>query len=167
MIKIYCDKCGESITKFHKVSKTEYATNNKGHKIAKFVTNEQHLCDKCYNLRNIYQFNIYDKVITATGQIGWIVDICHCDKCKERGFYEPIVKIETGIDNFIRIDYAEKENGFPNFYRIGNHIFGHLKEEELLNEIENKQKEIDKNRLEYNNLLSQHNVLQNLKISKD
>ena len=34
-------------------------------------------------------FNIGDEVITYDGRKGKIVDICHCEGCKRRGFYEP------------------------------------------------------------------------------
>lgn len=38
---------------------------------------------------NNYNFKVGDKVVTVYGETGVIVDICTCDNCKERGFYEP------------------------------------------------------------------------------
>lgn len=37
------------------------------------------------------QFHEGDFVEDINGKIGYISSICHCDKCKERGFYEPTI----------------------------------------------------------------------------
>ena len=71
-----------------------------------------------------YEFAIGDKVVTIYGEVGHIVDICRCDKCLERGFYEPTWKIDDSGDvDWITINNAER--GFDDFHQIGKYRFGH------------------------------------------
>ena len=70
-----------------------------------------------------YEFAIGDKVVTIYGEVGHVVDICRCDRCLERGFYEPTWKIDdSGVVGWITIYDAER--GFDDFYQIGKYRFG-------------------------------------------
>ena len=71
-----------------------------------------------------YEFAVGDKVVTIYGEVGHVVDICRCDRCLERGFYEPTWKIDDSGDvDWITINNAER--GFDDFYQIGKYRFGH------------------------------------------
>ena len=74
-------------------------------------------------------FNIGDEVISADGYIGKIISICDCDRCKQRGFYEPVV--EWGDGNVDWITCWEKENNFRNYYQIGDYVFGNTQLESV------------------------------------
>lgn len=162
MIKIYCDKCGECIdTLVYQVPKTEYIKNSMGQRIGKFEKNNSFVCEKCYKLEP--SFEIGDEVITATGQKGWIVDICKCNNCKSRGFYELKVKIESGIDKYIYITDADKRDGFSDFYRIGNYFYRNINKQELLSQIADKKQELNKNMVDCDALLCQLKTLIDLK----
>ena len=68
-------------------------------------------------------FRVGDEVITSDGRKGKIVDICHCEECERRGFYEPKVL----YDEYDEVEYItndDKECNFRDFYKIGNTIFG-------------------------------------------
>lgn len=58
-----------------------------------------------------------DFVETVDGRVGYIKDICRCEKCKERGFYEPTVHFTDGEEDCIT--KYEVENGFKGYKRIG------------------------------------------------
>ena len=71
-----------------------------------------------------YEFAIGDKVVTIYGEVGHVVDICKCEKCVERGFCEPIWKVDGSIvEKWITIHDAE--SSFDDFYQIGKYQFGH------------------------------------------
>lgn len=89
-----------------------------------------------------YKFKPGDKVITSLGETGIITRICKCDRCKARGFYEPVVLCDEESD-YIDITDSDFKNGFKSFYRIGDYIFGninfdalHKEEESILDELE-------------------------------
>lgn len=84
-----------------------------------------------------FGFKIGDKVITYDFIKGKIEDICYCERCKERGFYEPTIKLEDGSYDYISI-YQAQEN-FPRFYKIGKHIFGNVAD---ICDLENREKEL-------------------------
>lgn len=78
-----------------------------------------------------YNFKVGDEVITSTGQVGVIEDICDCEYCKERGFCEP--QVETKIGNgTIYITDNDKRVNFRSFYKIGDYVFGNIDKESLL-----------------------------------
>ena len=52
------------------------------------------------NVTNI-KFNIGDFVENRDGRIGYISDICHCDECKKRGFFEPTIQYSDGTSDYI------------------------------------------------------------------
>lgn len=58
-----------------------------------------------------------DYVETLYGRVGYIKSICRCEKCRERGFYEPIVHFADGEADCIT--KYEAENGFKGYKRIG------------------------------------------------
>ena len=71
-----------------------------------------------------YEFAIGDKVVMIYGEVGHIIDICKCEKCMERGFYEPTWRIDGGTDvDWITIHDAK--SGFDDFYQIGKYRFDH------------------------------------------
>ena len=92
-------------------------------------------------------FKVGDRVITSKGEIGVITDICTCDGCTTRGFFEPI--IETVVGNYtIMCTDSDARDGFKSFYQIGDQVYGNLDGEELLcdiamikNHIKEKQRE--------------------------
>ncbi len=58
-----------------------------------------------------------DFVETVDGRVGYIKSICRCEKCRERGFYEPIVHFTDGEEDCIT--KYEAENSFKGYKRIG------------------------------------------------
>ena len=157
MIKYFCDRCGKECGKGARTIE-RFAYDGLGIKIV-WIRND-HLCKECDEkfmsihdkLKNEddifdmtdeeiellrYTFKVGDQVITSTGEVGVIKDICTCDSCKKRGFYEPT--IETQIGNWsIWITDSDKKNGFKSFYKIGGHIFGNIDEQCVLDDIEYK-----------------------------
>lgn len=69
-----------------------------------------------------YVFNIGDEVITVHGEKGEITDICDCEGCKKRGFYELTWEDEYEETHWIT-DY-DAACDFKAYYKIGNHRFG-------------------------------------------
>lgn len=68
-------------------------------------------------------FNIGDEVITYDGRKGKIVDICYCEECERRGFYEPKVLYDE-YDDVEYITNVDRDYNFDDFYKIGNTVFG-------------------------------------------
>jgi hypothetical protein len=86
------------------------------------------------DIKKDYEFEIGDKVITTEGEIGRIVNICRCDRCAERGFYEPIWRRDyDGWEDYITI--ADIEIGFTGFYQIGKYHFRDFDKEEVMREM--------------------------------
>ena len=147
MIKYFCDRCGKESRL--PIMLPIYVHDGKGSVIMQI--DEKLICEDCANklaeIKNEleqnhylqdflqmtdediellrYTFKVGDKVITDDGRTGTITSICDCDKCKKRGFYEPDVKMDFGVGR-IWITDTDKENGFSNFYQIGDHIFGNV-----------------------------------------
>ena len=142
MIKYFCDRCGKE-SKIAYVMDI-YAYDALDIKIVQL--GYKHLCEECAKkLATIkdqlkheqdildmtdeeiellrYTFKVGDKVITDDGRVGTITSICGCEKCKERGFYEPKVKMDVGVDQ-IWITDTDKKDGFRSFYQIGDRVFG-------------------------------------------
>ena len=68
-----------------------------------------------------YEFHVGDYVETKDGRIGYITKICHCEVCKDRGFYEPYVRYNNGEEEYITVHEVEH---FQDFYnRIGQYDF--------------------------------------------
>lgn len=155
MIKYFCDRCGNEF-KSDGLAIPVYARDGLGVKIS-FVDNK-HLCAKCTNKFNMvkdrleyeenffdmsdedialmeYDFNIGDEVITSDGCVGVIENICDCYKCRERGFYEPKVRLTKGAYD-IYITNNDRDNGFSSFYKIGKYKFGNIDKESINRDIE-------------------------------
>lgn len=184
MIKIYCDKCGKETTvdKIGRVLEQEYARDKFGNKLMGFLKAAYDLCEEClgkYEKLNIevgdfiqmsdedieftlYTFKVGDQVITSDGRVGTITDICTCESCKKRGFYEPRVDTEVGLYD-IWITDTDKNNGFISYYKIGDRVFGNIddKEEERIKE------DIHTRKSEIISLEAQLNVLKKLKEEKE
>ena len=68
-----------------------------------------------------YEFHVGDYVETKDGKVGYITKICHCEVCKDRGFYEPYVRYNDGEEEYITVHEVEH---FQDFYnRIGQYDF--------------------------------------------
>ena len=184
MIKCFCDKCGKETTadKIRRIIENDYACDMQGVKIIGFPVAAHDLCKECYEKYQklnidtddfmamtdedielaLYTFKIGDQVITDDGRVGTITDICTCEQCKKRGFYEPRVEIEIGLYD-IYITDSDKNNGFKSFYRIGDQVFGNVDEEES----ERIKDGIRERKLEIISLEGQLNVLKKLKQVKE
>ena len=129
MIKFYCDKCGKEITdNVNTTTEETEVVDGLGNVVHKIRGKTLHICDECQYEELTCGFKVGDKVITADGRTGVIESICDCNSCKERGFYEPTVKMTIGGDQ-IYITHNAKNNGFISFYQIGNQVFGNIDEE--------------------------------------
>ena len=115
------------------------------------VTVATHLCNECYERYSQLHLDIHDflnfsekelnfleatfrvgdEVITSTGKVGTIVDICTCKNCQERGFYEPTVETKIG-NGRIYITDNDKRVNFRSFYKIGERVFGNIDKDKLL-----------------------------------
>ena len=125
MIKVYCDKCGKEITANVNTIVEETEMFDCDNNIVTTYTNKAHLCDECQYNELTCGFKVGDRVITDDGRVGVIESICDCDKCKDRGFYEPNVKMTIG-DCQIWITDTDKRNGFISYYQIGDQVFGNV-----------------------------------------
>lgn len=71
---------------------------------------------------NNYEFRVGDEVETVDGMVGKIVSICHCEKCAERGFFEPQWETTDGkYSDYITVYQAN--HGFPGYRRIGKYVW--------------------------------------------
>lgn len=141
MIKYFGDRCGKEITE----NLSE-------------MTDNFCLGDKCAADELTCGFHIGDEIITATGAVGKIIDICTCDRCAVRGFYEPKVDVNIGAD-VIWVTDNDKDNGFREFYKIGNRVFGNIDKDCVLENIEDTTKEINELQEELEQYKAQLNVV--------
>lgn len=78
---------------------------------------------------NNYEFRVGDEVETVDGMSGKIVSICHCERCAERGFFEPKWETLDGeYSDYITVNQANW--GFPYYRRIGKYVWNHDTNEE-------------------------------------
>ena len=78
---------------------------------------------------NNYEFRVGDEVETVDGMSGKIVSICHCERCAERGFFEPRWETLDGkYSDYITVNQANW--GFPYYRRIGKYVWNHDANEE-------------------------------------
>ena len=76
-----------------------------------------------------YEFHVGDKVETIDGMVGKIVSICRCERCAERGFFEPRWETSDGKDSdYITVNQVNW--GFPYYRRIGKYVWNHDADEE-------------------------------------
>lgn len=72
-----------------------------------------------------YEFEVGDRVFTVYGEVGLITDICTCDSCKKRGFYEPTwINEDSGDERYIT--NWEAETGFSEYRQIGKYKFDNI-----------------------------------------
>ena len=158
MIKYFCDRCGKEIKgKAHEEINTTEAINYvTGDVVATWKTVE-HICDECEQKDLTCGFKVGDEVITSDGRVGVIKSICDCERCKERGFFEPTIKMDDGATKYITI--SDKEDGFESYYQIGDRVFGNLDEESVAKELyecEKRQWQLLKQRSEIHKLKMIH-----------
>lgn len=106
-----------------------------------------------------HNFKIGDKVVTVYGETGVIVGICDCEKCKERGYYEPSWKSdEDGSIEYISI--YEAECGYYDYHTIGEYRFNKLNKDWIIRHITKHEMEVQKlkNRLRVIKELEVENV---------
>ena len=152
MIKLICDKCAEEVLGLHTEFDTEEVRDTHGILSRLLDRGKYELCNKCYeqykrlgisiseymkkplNELNLLDstFKVGDEVITADGRVGVVKSICDCERCRERGFYEPEVELTIGHDTIWITDY-DKGNGFKRFYKIGDKLFGNIDEDASYN----------------------------------
>ena len=91
-----------------------------------------------------YKFNVGDEVINIYGVKGKIIDICTCEKCEERGFYEPLwhANNEYFDDTDYYITNYDAECGFQDYYKIGNYMFDHKFDRDGLMDAIKRQEEV-------------------------
>lgn len=90
-----------------------------------------------------YKFNIGDDVITTEGIRGTIVDICDCQNCFDRGFFEPIWTVNNS-DKSDYITFSQAVNGFLDFYKIGNYRFNDFDKASIYRDLAYYETEIKK-----------------------
>lgn len=150
MIKYFCDRCGKETKKEARFIPKDVARGGRDNSIM-FIFDNGILCEECAKKFDAikdklkheedifdmsdediellrYTFKVGDKVIADDGRTGTIVEICTCDRCKKRGFYEPKVQMDIGVYQ-IWITDTDKKNGFMSFYQIGNRVFGNIDNE--------------------------------------
>ncbi len=162
MIKIFCDKCGKEITDNVNTIKEEAEAVSGGRVVGKFTSASYQYCDECMKNGLTCGFKVGDKVITSTGKVGTITDICTCDKCKERGFYEPKVEVKIGNGDIYITDNDKRAN-FRSFYKIGDKVFGNIDEDDVLYNIKSTKEQIKELQSELIELEAQLNVVKMLK----
>lgn len=162
MIKVFCDRCGKEITdNVNTVTEETEAIDCRDNVVAKW-TDIAHYCDECMRNDLTYGFKVGDQVITSTGQVGKIIDICTCDSCKERGFYEPKVEVEIGSEKIYITDNDKRVN-FRSFYKIGDKVFGNIDEDTLRDDIKSTKKQITELQSELYELMTQLGVVKQIK----
>lgn len=163
MIKVFCDKCGKEITdNINTVIEETEAKNGCNNTVMKFASASYQCCDECMENELSCGFKIGDEVIMSTGEVGRIIDICTCNKCKERGFYEPTVEVEIGNDA-IYITDNDKRNNFSSFYKIGDQVFGNIDEDTVKDSIKSVKEQVYKLQCALIELTSQLEVVNILK----
>ena len=178
---MYCDKCNNEVQQLTSMPDTITAYAGE-FPVARFYKGEVQLCDKCLEKLEslhmdikdfmtmsdedielaLYTFKVGDQVITADGRVGTITEICTCERCKERGFYEPRIETEVGLYD-IWITDTDKKNGFISYYKIGDRVFGNVDEKQ----IDVLKEDIHTRKHEIIALEAQLNVLETLKKEKE
>lgn len=163
MIKVFCDKCGKEITdNVNTVTEETEAKSCDNTVLMKFTGVSYQYCNECMENSLTCGFKVGDEVITSTGEVGRIIDICTCDKCRKRGFYEPTVEVEIG-NNSMYITDNDKRNNFSSFYKIGDKVFGNIDEDTVKDSIKSVKDQIKKLRCELIELEAQLDIVKKIK----
>lgn len=89
-----------------------------------------------------YDFKVGDLVVTVYGDIGNITDICDCDECKKRGFYEPRWVDRNGEEHYIT-NYAYLCRFMDEYYQIGKYHFNNrFSKEYVTREVKKREDEL-------------------------
>ena len=178
MIKYFCDRCGKEMEKGCQMYTGAY--DGLGALIT-YIGAPKHLCEECSEKLDTikdqleheedifdmtdediellrYTFKAGDKVVTSDGRTGKIRDICTCDKCKERGFYEANIDYDDESTGWLMI--SDKKNGFRSYYSIGDRVFGNIDDESV-------NKELEEISARYNKLIKQKGVINLLKVKME
>lgn len=112
-------KAKETIKKYEDRGYTFIGEENVGEGYLKLIFREP-VIPKENNITDI-QFHEGDFVENNDGKIGYISSICHCDNCKNRGFFEPTITYTDGTTDYIS-NYSVKSVPFD-YKRIGTQKF--------------------------------------------
>ena len=93
-------------------------------------------------MNNKYIFHVGDEVITEHGRVGKITSICTCERCAERGFYEPTVDFGDGYYNYIT--HWDEDDDYSHYYKIGDYVFGNIDLETVQDYINNHEARLAK-----------------------
>ena len=104
------------------------------------------------------QFHEGDYVENNDGKIGYISSICHCDKCKKRGFFEPTITYSDGTTDYIS-NYSVKTVS-SDYKQIGTQKFS--TEDVLRNRITALEKENKELTKKVNHLINRNQELLSL-----
>ena len=162
MIKVFCEKCGKEITGNINQNTEEVKAVNGRSVVINFISDSYQCCDECMENELSCGFKIGDEVIMSTGEVGRITDICTCNFCRDRGFYEPTVEVEIGNDA-IYITDNDKRNNFRSFYKIGDQVFGNIDEDAVKDSIKSVKDQIKKLQYELIELEAQLEVVKKIK----
>lgn len=105
-------------------------------------------------MSNKYIFHVGDEVITDDGRVGNITSICTCERCAERGFYEPTVDFGEGYNYNNYITHWDNEDGYSKYYKIGNYTFGNLDLESVESMIDRLEERLEEERYKRRVILS-------------
>lgn len=100
---------------------------------------------------NKYNFKVGDRVITTEGETGVIVNICTCEQCEERGFYE-LTWIRDIGHTYEYITNYNAENGFKGYYQIGEYRFDEFDKDSIFKQIVKHEMEIFKLKTQLRNI---------------
>ena len=103
---------------------------------------------------NKYSFHVGDEVITHDGRVGKITSICTCERCEERGFYEPAVDFGEGFSFYNYITHWDNEDGYSKYYKIGDYTFGNLDIDSVESIIEHLEERLEEERYKRRVILS-------------
>lgn len=112
-----------------------------------------------------YDFKVGDEVITSIGEKGIICDICKCEACQRRGFYEPKVKF-NGTGGIYITNY-DRDCGFKSFYKIGDYIFGNIDAEGAEANMKLKEKDLQLSTIDYSEALKSYALIQKLSEARE
>ena len=144
-------KAKETVKKYEDRGYTFIGEENAGEGYLKLIFREP-VIPKENNITDI-QFHEGDFVENNDGKIGYISSICHCDNCKNRGFFEPTITYTDGTTDYIS-NYSVKSVPFD-YKQIGTQKF--LTEDVLRNRITALEKENKELKEEVDNLTIQRN----------